>query len=157
MAARQYDAWDLGMVSSDDFTNADVRYEQSFSNIRASLTRTNGGAPEIPIVTGFLARGESTGTYFPRVAFQGLCTSLAVFEKRLSGLSRLSLCASSLTAKCQVADVHNHCYITSPSGPFQCVPVLHRDQTGHIIYPEGSLQHLHAVSSCSCSWENLEQ
>ncbi len=63
VAARQYDAWDLGMVSSDDFGNADVRYEQSFANIRASLTRSNGGAPEIPIVTGFLARGESTGRY----------------------------------------------------------------------------------------------
>ncbi|KAL3149573.1 hypothetical protein ABBQ32_002349 [Trebouxia sp. C0010 RCD-2024] len=61
VAARQYDAWDLGMVSSDDFTNADVRYEQSFANIRTSLTRTNGGPQEIPIVTGFLARGESTG------------------------------------------------------------------------------------------------
>lgn len=63
VAARQYDAWDLGMVSSDDFGNADVRYEQSFANIRASLTRSNGGPPEIPIVTGFLARGESTGRY----------------------------------------------------------------------------------------------
>ncbi|KAL0019476.1 hypothetical protein WJX77_010723 [Trebouxia sp. C0004] len=61
VAARQYDAWDLGMVSSDDFGNADVRYEQSFANIRASLTRSNGGPLEIPIVTGFLARGESTG------------------------------------------------------------------------------------------------
>jgi len=63
VAARQYDAWDLGMVSSDDFGNADVRYEQSFANIRASLTRSNWGPPEIPIVTGFLARGESTGRY----------------------------------------------------------------------------------------------
>lgn len=63
MAARQYDAWDLGMVSSDDFTNADVRYEQSFSNIRASLSRTNGGPQEVPIVTGFLARGENTGMH----------------------------------------------------------------------------------------------
>lgn len=63
VAARQFDAWDLGMVSSDDFGNADVRYEQSFANIRASLTQSNGGPPEIPIVTGFLARGESTGRY----------------------------------------------------------------------------------------------
>lgn len=63
VAARQHDAWDLGMVSSDDFTNADVRYEQSFANIRASLTRTNGGPQEIPIVTGFLARGENTGIH----------------------------------------------------------------------------------------------
>ena len=52
------------MVSSDDFTNADVRYEQSFSNIRASLMRSNGGPQEIPIVTGFLARGENTGMHF---------------------------------------------------------------------------------------------
>ncbi len=51
------------MVSSDDFGNADVRYEQSFANIRASLTRSNVGPPEIPIVTGFLAWGESTGRY----------------------------------------------------------------------------------------------
>ena len=51
------------MVSSDDFSNADVRYEQSFANIRSALTRSNGGPPEIPIVTGFLARGENTGRY----------------------------------------------------------------------------------------------
>ena len=52
------------MVSSDDFSNADVRYEQSFLNIRAALTWSNGSPAEIPIVTGFLARGENTGRYF---------------------------------------------------------------------------------------------
>lgn len=57
------------MVSSDDFCNADVRYEQSFANIRASLTRSNGGFPEIPIVTGFLARGENTGRYLYNVHY----------------------------------------------------------------------------------------
>ena len=57
------------MVSSDDFCNADVRYEQSFANIRASLTRSNGGPPEIPIVTGFLARGENTGRYLYNVHY----------------------------------------------------------------------------------------
>lgn len=61
VGARQHDAWDLGLVSSDDFTNADVRYEQSFANIKRSLTRTGARPQEIPIVTGFLARGENTG------------------------------------------------------------------------------------------------
>ena len=60
VGARQHDAWDLGMVSSDDFTNADVRYEQSFANIKRSLTRTGARPQEIPVVTGFLARGENT-------------------------------------------------------------------------------------------------
>lgn len=63
VGARQHDAWDLGMVSSDDFTNADVRYEQSFANIKRSLTRTGARPQEIPIVTGFLARGENTGGF----------------------------------------------------------------------------------------------
>lgn len=63
VGARQHDAWDLGMVSSDDFTNADVRYEQSFANIKRSLTRTGARPQEIPIVTGFLARGENTGRH----------------------------------------------------------------------------------------------
>ena len=63
VGARQHDAWDLGLVSSDDFTNADVRYEQSFANIKRSLTRTGARPQEIPIVTGFLARGENTGGF----------------------------------------------------------------------------------------------
>lgn len=61
VAARQHDAWDLGLVSSDDFTNADVRYEESFANIKRSLTNTGAQPQQIPIVTGFLARGENTG------------------------------------------------------------------------------------------------
>ncbi|KAA6416650.1 MAG: aspartate kinase [Trebouxia sp. A1-2] len=76
VAARQYDAWDLGMVSSDDFGNADVRYEQSFANISASLTRSNGAPPEIPIVTGFLARGESTGRYLTASCLPRAITTL---------------------------------------------------------------------------------
>eukprot|EP00891_Asterochloris_glomerata_P004918 jgi/Astpho2/4918/e_gw1.00069.14.1_t len=59
--ARQYDAWDLGFVSTDDFGQAEVRYDASFAQIRETLVRNNGAAPEIPIVTGFLARGEGTG------------------------------------------------------------------------------------------------
>lgn len=65
------------MVSSDDFCNADVRYEQSFANIRSSLTRSNGGPSEIPIVTGFLARGENTGRY-PCCSLPGLSVHACV-------------------------------------------------------------------------------
>ena len=61
--ARQYDAWDLGFVSTDDFGQAEVRYDASFAQIRETLVRNNGAAPEIPIVTGFLARGEGTGVH----------------------------------------------------------------------------------------------
>ena len=99
------------MVSSDDFTNADVRYEQSFSNIRASLTRTNGGPQEIPIVTGFLARGEGTGTHFPRVTFWGLCTRLAVPGKTLGGLSCLSLSACSHVVTYMVLHTYHVTYM----------------------------------------------
>ncbi len=28
MPARQYDAWDLGMTTTDDFANADVIYDE---------------------------------------------------------------------------------------------------------------------------------
>ena len=67
--ARQYDAWDLGFVSTDDFGQAEVRYDASFAQIRETLVRNNGTAPEIPIVTGFLARGEGTGVHSQHLPF----------------------------------------------------------------------------------------
>lgn len=36
--ARQYDAWDLGMTTTDDFTNADVLYEETLPKIKASAS-----------------------------------------------------------------------------------------------------------------------
>ncbi len=61
VAARQYDAWELGMTTTDDFTNCDVIYDESLPRIRASLlSRKN--QRELPIVTGFLGRGVHTGT-----------------------------------------------------------------------------------------------
>ncbi|GAX83624.1 hypothetical protein CEUSTIGMA_g11048.t1 [Chlamydomonas eustigma] len=59
--ARQHDAWDLGLTTTDDFSNADVLYEESFPRIKAALTRQPGSPKEVPIVTGFLGRGISTG------------------------------------------------------------------------------------------------
>jgi len=58
--ARQYDAFSLGLTTTDDFTNADVIYDVSLPQIKASLVKP--GAPkEIPIVTGFLGRASTTG------------------------------------------------------------------------------------------------
>ncbi|KAL6755007.1 Aspartate/glutamate/uridylate kinase [Haematococcus lacustris] len=60
VAAKQYDAWELGMVTTDDFTNADVIYDEALPRIRAALTAQQE-QKELPIVTGFLGRGSATG------------------------------------------------------------------------------------------------
>ncbi|KAL6755323.1 aspartate kinase [Haematococcus lacustris] len=60
VAAKQYDAWELGMVTTDDFTNADVIYDEALPRIRAALTAQQEQR-ELPIVTGFLGRGSATG------------------------------------------------------------------------------------------------
>jgi len=59
--ARQHDAWQLGMTTTDDFGNAEVVYDVSLSKIQAGLTRAPGDPAEVPIVTGFLGRGQQTG------------------------------------------------------------------------------------------------
>ena len=80
------------MVSSDDFSNADVRYEQSFANIRAALTRSNGGPPEIPIVTGFLARGENTGRYSSPLMLLLSITSVVILLVVVQSVSQARPC-----------------------------------------------------------------
>lgn len=59
--ARQFDAFKIGVITNDNFTNSEVIYEKSLPAIAASLTRGPGEEPYIPIVTGFLGRGEKTG------------------------------------------------------------------------------------------------
>ncbi|KAK9858857.1 hypothetical protein WJX84_007034 [Apatococcus fuscideae] len=61
LAAQQYDAWDLGLTSTDDFTNADVLYEPTLAKIAAKLAPPGKAQQAIPVVTGFLARGINTG------------------------------------------------------------------------------------------------
>eukprot|EP00195_Chlamydomonas_chlamydogama_P005756 CAMPEP_0202902490 /NCGR_PEP_ID=MMETSP1392-20130828/16885_1 /ASSEMBLY_ACC=CAM_ASM_000868 /TAXON_ID=225041 /ORGANISM="Chlamydomonas chlamydogama, Strain SAG 11-48b" /LENGTH=481 /DNA_ID=CAMNT_0049589263 /DNA_START=346 /DNA_END=1791 /DNA_ORIENTATION=+ len=61
VAARQYDAMDLGLTTTDDFSNADVIYDESLPKIKAKLTRQPGSPKEVAIVTGFLGRGLQTG------------------------------------------------------------------------------------------------
>lgn len=57
----QYDAFDIGVTTTDDFANADVLYDESLPRIKASLTRAPGSPKAVAIVTGFLGKGQSTG------------------------------------------------------------------------------------------------
>ena len=67
----QHDAFELGILTTDQFTNGDILYEPSISAVRENLSRfavpkmTSDSAAEIsrvvPVVTGFLGKGEKTG------------------------------------------------------------------------------------------------
>lgn len=54
--ARQYDAFDIGFITTDDFTNADI-LEATFPAIAKRLHGDWMSDPAIPIVTGFLGKG----------------------------------------------------------------------------------------------------
>jgi aspartate kinase len=58
--ARQHDAWDLGVTTTDDFGNAEVIYDETLPKVRAALTFAPGAPREVPIVTGFLGKGRNT-------------------------------------------------------------------------------------------------
>ncbi|KAG1363507.1 putative aspartokinase 2, chloroplastic [Cocos nucifera] len=54
--ARQYDAFDIGFITTDDFTNADI-LEATYPAIAKRLHGDWINDPAIPIVTGFLGKG----------------------------------------------------------------------------------------------------
>ncbi|KAJ1292705.1 hypothetical protein BS78_01G010500 [Paspalum vaginatum] len=54
--ARQYDAFDIGFVTTDDFTNADI-LEVTYPAVAKRLRGDWTDDPAIPIVTGFLGKG----------------------------------------------------------------------------------------------------
>ncbi|TVU44139.1 hypothetical protein EJB05_03572, partial [Eragrostis curvula] len=56
MKARQYDAFDIGFITTDDFTNADI-LEVTYPNVAKRLHGDWMDDPAIPIVTGFLGKG----------------------------------------------------------------------------------------------------
>lgn len=56
--ARQFDAWDIGFVSSDEFTNAEVD-GATYENVAKALGQHDGSY--MAILTGFIARGKETG------------------------------------------------------------------------------------------------
>lgn len=55
----QFDAWDLGFTSTDDFTNAEILLDPTLSKINESIDALKG---EVPVVTGFLAQGVKSGS-----------------------------------------------------------------------------------------------
>ncbi|TVU44140.1 hypothetical protein EJB05_03573, partial [Eragrostis curvula] len=58
--ARQYDAFDIGFITTDDFTNADI-LEVTYPNVAKRLHGDWMDDPAIPIVTGFLGMGTKSG------------------------------------------------------------------------------------------------
>ncbi|PIN24221.1 Aspartate kinase [Handroanthus impetiginosus] len=54
--ARQYDAFEIGFITTDDFTNADI-LEATYPAVAKRLCGDWISDPAIPIVTGFLGKG----------------------------------------------------------------------------------------------------
>eukprot|EP00262_Sarcandra_glabra_P012630 TRINITY_DN328_c1_g2_i1.p1 TRINITY_DN328_c1_g2~~TRINITY_DN328_c1_g2_i1.p1 ORF type:complete len:576 (+),score=94.99 TRINITY_DN328_c1_g2_i1:350-2077(+) len=54
--ARQYDAFDIGFITTDDFTNADI-LEATYPAVAKRLHEDWMSDPAIPVVTGFLGKG----------------------------------------------------------------------------------------------------
>ncbi|XP_021745951.1 aspartokinase 1, chloroplastic-like isoform X2 [Chenopodium quinoa] len=54
--ARQYDAFDIGFITTDDFTNADI-LEATYPALAKRFNDDWAADPAIPIVTGFLGKG----------------------------------------------------------------------------------------------------
>ncbi|XP_077229722.1 aspartokinase 2, chloroplastic-like isoform X2 [Tasmannia lanceolata] len=58
--ARQYDAFEIGFITTDDFTNADI-LEATYPAVAKRLHEDWVTDPAIPIVTGFLGKGWKSG------------------------------------------------------------------------------------------------
>ncbi|KAL3689146.1 hypothetical protein R1sor_015455 [Riccia sorocarpa] len=58
--ARQYDAFEIGFITTDDFANADI-LDETYEQVGRALLGDYVKDPAIPIVTGFLGKGIKTG------------------------------------------------------------------------------------------------
>ncbi|CAM6007541.1 unnamed protein product [Sphagnum balticum] len=64
--SQQYDAFDLGVITTDEFTNAEI-VETTYPTVLRRLQEESerckkfARGPTIPVVTGFLGKGMSTG------------------------------------------------------------------------------------------------
>ncbi|MQL79383.1 hypothetical protein Taro_011804 [Colocasia esculenta] len=58
--AQQYDAFDIGFITTDDFTNADI-LEATYPAVAKRLHGDWTNDPAIPVVTGFLGKGWKSG------------------------------------------------------------------------------------------------
>lgn len=59
--ARQHDAFEIGVITNDNFTNADIDYKVTLPTLGENITSLTRINSEMPIVTGFLGRGSATG------------------------------------------------------------------------------------------------
>ncbi|XP_059452390.1 aspartokinase 2, chloroplastic isoform X1 [Corylus avellana] len=59
VTARQYDAFEIGFITTDDFTNADI-LEATYPAVAKKLIGDWVYEPAIPVVTGFLGKGWRT-------------------------------------------------------------------------------------------------
>ncbi|KAL6186259.1 hypothetical protein ACLB2K_042380 [Fragaria x ananassa] len=57
--ARQYDAFDIGFLTTDDFTNAEI-LEETYPSVAKRLNDDWIKDPAIPIVTGFLGKASKS-------------------------------------------------------------------------------------------------
>lgn len=66
----QYDAFDIGFITTDDFTNADI-LEATYPAVAKRLHGDWRSDPSIPIVTGFLGKVSSIWLciYYPLTCF----------------------------------------------------------------------------------------
>ncbi|KAG6556597.1 hypothetical protein Mapa_001538 [Marchantia paleacea] len=58
--ARQYDAFEIGFITTDEFSNAEI-LEETYPKVGQVLADDYAREPAIPIVTGFLGKGIKTG------------------------------------------------------------------------------------------------
>ncbi len=95
VSAKQYDAWDIGVTTNDCFGNADVVYPVTLPAVRAALTRLRAERAHIPVVTGFLGRGQQTG---------GLRTSPILSESvrwgQSTNFASQGICAREIAISC---------------------------------------------------------
>ena len=71
--ATQFDAWKLGLVTSDEFTNAEIDYDASVPAVLAAVRAHSARHRAVPVVTGFVGRGKGTGALSAQVACSASC------------------------------------------------------------------------------------
>ena len=61
--ASQFDAWDLGLETTDEFTNSEIIYETSLQAVGSSLKAYTQQHRTVPVVTGFVGKAASSGSF----------------------------------------------------------------------------------------------
>lgn len=62
--ASQFDAWNLGMQTTEEFTNAEILYELSLPAVGSSLKAYVQETGSVPVVTGFVGKAASSGNSY---------------------------------------------------------------------------------------------